>query len=60
MKNNNIRKITRISKYSYGITLPISAMRDFGWKERQKVVLKISKKSKKIIIEDWEKYLKFS
>jgi len=51
----NIRKITKIGSYSYGITFPISVIRDFKWKERQKVTLKISPKAHKITIEDWKK-----
>jgi len=51
----NIRKITKIGKYSYAISIPISVIRDWKWKERQKVVLKISQKAKRITIEDWKK-----
>jgi len=55
-KNPNIRKITKFSSgKSYGITLPIRVMREFGWKERQKVQLKINRKSKKITIQDWQR-----
>ncbi len=55
-KNPNIRKITKLSGGgSYGITLPISVMRKFRWKERQKLELKIDEKRKRIIIEDWKK-----
>lgn len=48
----NIRKITRMgSGASLGITLPIEMMRELGWRERQKVVVK--KSGSKLIIEDW-------
>jgi len=50
----NIRKLTKIAGHSYGITLPISVIREFGWKERQKLQLKISKRTKEIRIRDWE------
>ena len=40
---------------SYGITLPISAIRNLGWKERQKLV--VTQKGKRLIIEDWRNRL---
>ncbi len=54
--NPNIRKITKLSGgKSYGITLPISIIRKFNWKERQKLRLKIDEKRKIIIIKDWKR-----
>ncbi len=47
-----IRKIQKV-KYSYYLVLPKEIIRSLNWKERQKVVVKKSKK--KIIIQDWEK-----
>ncbi len=52
--NKNVRKITRVGKRSYAVTLPIDTVRSFGWKEKQKVILKINKKRKTITIQDWE------
>ena len=49
--DKNVRKIARIGD-SYGITLPIDLVRELGWKEKQKVVVK--KKGKGIVIGDWE------
>jgi len=55
-KNPNIRKITKLSGgKSYGITLPISAIRDLKWRERQKVVVEYDKRRKRIVIKDWKK-----
>jgi hypothetical protein len=54
-KDKNIRKITKIGKRSFGITLPIETIRQFKWKERQKLQLTIHKKSKTITIKDWKK-----
>ena len=51
----NIRKITKIGKYSYAVSLPISVIREWGWKERQKVVLEIDSKKKVIRVKDWRK-----
>ena len=54
--NPNIRKITKLSNgRSYGITLPIKVVREFKWRERQKVELEIDRKRKRIIIKDWKK-----
>ena len=53
-KNKNIRKLSRIGKHSFGITLPISVIRQFGWRERQKVVLAVDLKKKRILIKDWK------
>lgn len=55
-KNRNIRKLTRMGGgHSFGITLPIGTMRKFGWRERQKLELKIDEKKKTVLIKDWKK-----
>ena len=51
--NKNIRKLTRLGKRSIGLTLPIDLIRELGWKEKQKVVVR--KVGKKVIVEDWKK-----
>ena len=51
--NRNIRKVTKIGGKSYAVTLPIEMIRQLGWKERQKVVVK--KQGSKIIITDWKR-----
>jgi hypothetical protein len=51
--DKNVRKLTKIGKKSIGLTLPIELVREFKWKERQKVTVKRS--GKKIVIEDWKK-----
>jgi antitoxin component of MazEF toxin-antitoxin module len=53
--DKNIRKISKMGGSSYGITIPIEVIREFGWKERQKVVLKIDSKKKFIVILDWKR-----
>ena len=40
---------------TYAITLPIDAIRDFKWKEGQKMEIEIDEKNKRIIIKDWKK-----
>ncbi len=47
----NIRKIKK-SGDSYAITLPITIMRELGWREKQKVV--VEKRGKGILIKDWK------
>ena len=50
-EEREIRKLTKIGRKSFGLTLPIEIVRQLGWKERQKVRVKIDRK--KIIISDW-------
>jgi hypothetical protein len=49
----NIRKLTKIGKQSFGITLPIEIVRDLGWRERQKLVVKKIKGG--FQVKDWKK-----
>lgn len=50
LKNKNIRKIMR-SGNSYAVSIPMEIIKEFNWREKQKVVVK--KSGKKIIIQDW-------
>jgi len=52
LKDKNIRKLTKVGGASYAVTIPIEIIKEFGWKERQKLVVK--KQGKKIVIEDWK------
>ena len=50
----NIRKLTRTGGgKSISVTLPIDVVRELGWKDRQKVVIK--KRGNGFLIEDWKK-----
>ncbi len=50
-----IRSLNKISGgKSYGITLPVEIVREFGWQRRQKLALSIDHKNKRITVEDWE------
>ena len=51
----NIRKITKVGGHSYAVILPISTIKEWKWKERQKVIVQIDKKNKTIKIRDWKK-----
>jgi hypothetical protein len=53
LKDKNIRKITRVGKTSLAVTIPIEITCEFGWKERQKVIVK--KVRGGILIKDWKK-----
>jgi bifunctional DNA-binding transcriptional regulator/antitoxin component of YhaV-PrlF toxin-antitoxin module len=48
----NIRNIQR-TRRTYYITIPLEIMKSFGWKERQKVIVKKLGRNK-IIISDWK------
>jgi bifunctional DNA-binding transcriptional regulator/antitoxin component of YhaV-PrlF toxin-antitoxin module len=52
----NIRKLTKVGAgRSYSITLPIRTIREFRWRERQRLLLEIDKRKKTILIKDWKK-----
>ena len=53
MEDKNIRKLAKIGKQSIGLTLPIEMIRDLGWREKQKVVVK--KIHGGVEIRDWKK-----
>lgn len=46
-----IRKLTRVSKFSYNLNIPKDFVNHLGWKERQKLNIKLN--GKKLIISDW-------
>jgi bifunctional DNA-binding transcriptional regulator/antitoxin component of YhaV-PrlF toxin-antitoxin module len=51
---SQIRKLTKLGKKSLAVTIPIEIIREFGWRERQKLIVK-KFSGKKIIISDWKK-----
>lgn len=51
---SQIRKLTKLGKKSLCVTIPIEIIREFGWKERQKLIVK-KFGNKKVIISDWKK-----
>ena len=54
--NENVRSLSKTSGgNSYSVTLPKAVIREFGWRERQKLQLTINKRSKSITIKDWKK-----
>lgn len=56
LENKNIRKLSKVGGgVTYAVTLPIDAIRDFGWREGQKVVVEVDKRNKLFRIKDWKK-----
>ena len=53
ISEENVRKITKVGGSSYAVTLPLRIVKEFGWKEKQKVV--VEKRGKEIVIKDWQK-----
>jgi len=49
---NPVRKISKLGKYSYSITVPKGLIKKLGWKEKQKVVVKIFGNG--LRIKDWD------
>ena len=52
LEDRSIRKIQK-GKGMYYLSIPIELIREFGWRERQKVVVKKLGKNR-IVISDWE------
>ncbi len=55
IEDRNVRKLAKVGGgKTYSITIPIEIIREFGWQEKQKLVVKKYGKNK-VIIEDWKK-----
>ncbi len=52
-EERNIRKLTKLGGKSIGLTLPIELVRELGWREKQKVVVKRVRGG--VMIKDWKK-----
>lgn len=39
-EDKSVRKLTKVGGKSIGLTLPIELVRELGWREKQKVVVK--------------------
>jgi len=53
IEDRGVRNLTKRTSGSYTVTLPIEIVREFKWKDKQK--LTVRKSGNKIIIEDWKK-----
>ena len=49
----DVRKLTKVGGKSISVTLPIEMVRELGWKEKQKVVVK--RVHGGVMIKDWKK-----
>ena len=57
IESKNVRSLNKSAQgRSYAITLPIDVVRRWKWKNRQKLLLTIDEKRKRIIIEDWTRW----
>lgn len=50
LNENGIRKLTRTTRGSILVSLPIELVRELKWRDKQKVVIK--KRGRKLVIED--------
>ena len=48
------RKLIKLGKYTYAVTLPIEVVRHYGWRAKQKVVV-TDKGNGRIEVRDWRK-----
>lgn len=53
MEKEYIRKLTKKGKYSYFVILPKEIIDEFNWRDRQKIVIKSSRKGS-MEIKDWK------
>ena len=50
----NVHKLKKSGAYSYSVTIPKEIVDKYGWKEKQKLVIK-DKGNGKIEINDWRR-----
>lgn len=56
LEKRHVRALTKIAGgASYSITAPIDAVRKFKWKDRQKLVVEVDEKRKRLIVREWKK-----
>jgi len=53
-EERNVRKLNKTGGTSYSVVLPIEFIREFGWREHQKVVVRKDGRER-LVIEDWKK-----
>ena len=51
--DRNVRSLSK-GATSYFVTLPIEAIREMGWKRRQKLVVDVDYRNSEITIRDWK------
>ncbi len=55
IEDKNIRKLSKSTRGSYLVRLPVDFVRSLRWKDGQKLEFYLDKKRGRIIIKDWEK-----
>ena len=53
IEESDVRKLVKLGGKSIAVTIPIELVRELGWREKQRVVVKLDRK--KIVISDWKK-----
>ena len=51
-EDKNIRNLIKLGRKSIAVTIPIEIIRELGWREKQKVVVK--KSGSKLVVSDWK------
>jgi len=51
--DKNVRKIIKTGSVSLSVTIPIEIVKDLGWREKQRVIVK--KVRGGVLIKDWKK-----
>jgi hypothetical protein len=55
VEDKNVRKLAKVGGgVTYAITLPIDAIRKFGWREGQKIEIEVDEKNETLILRDWK------
>ena len=55
LEKKHVRALTKIAGgASYSVTLPIDAVRRFKWKDRQKLLVEVDEKRKRLIVRAWK------
>ena len=49
----DVRRVTRVGRYSYCVTIPKAIISELRWRERQRVV--VSLQGDAIVIRDWKR-----
>jgi len=55
MAKKFIRKLRKVSTHSYAVVIPKQLIKEFGWRERQKLEIIFGGRKHDILIKDWEK-----
>jgi len=48
-------KLRKVSTHSYAVTLPKELVKEFGWREHQKLEVVFGGKKHELVIRDWKK-----